>query len=203
MINSRVTQTLWFSLFSAAALLLYLETASVYVLVTSAWVGRHVWGLSGAWMAPPRPRPAPAHLHSSTWHSSFISIYPRDKEMGQRFQGEIRPCGGREGGEHFLARPAVKLGSLPWRRSWAWSFLSQGRVSHLTASDKLLALKRGILWSRGDCNSSLLYTRTVFPSPAEFTGRNSPFRWEQFHFIHLGWSTRTLVRSLYTSLGAR
>lgn len=29
-------QLLWFSLFAAAALLLYLETASVYVLVTSA-----------------------------------------------------------------------------------------------------------------------------------------------------------------------
>lgn len=78
--------------------------------------------------------------------TAVLSIFiPEIKRCDSAFGEILGPVvGEREGGEHFLAHPSVKPGSSPWGHSWAWSFLSQGLISHLTVSDKLVALKRGI-----------------------------------------------------------
>lgn len=87
-----VTKVLWLSLFPASILLSYLETASVYVLVTSAWVGCYICSLSHSKILLTCSPPTVLfliHLLVFIRQSHFSCMYPKINKHSS-FQKEYK-----------------------------------------------------------------------------------------------------------------
>ena len=139
--------------------------------------------MSGVCQGSPAAPPAPIHWHGSTWHNSFISVYPRDREMWQCFQGEARPCGGREGSlswpqwSSVLSRAGISGPGASSQRDWYLGWPPQARCQ----------LGRGVFHeAEGAAVHPFSTSGHFFPIPAELAGRNSPFQRGGFTWCSAG-----------------